>query len=262
VTDAYADRRRAESFGADPERYDRCRPTYPASLIDRLTAGTPGLAVDVGCGTGRVARLLLAAGWRVVGVEADERMAAVARRAGVTVEVGRFETWASPLRDVDLVCAGQAWHWVDPARGYDRAASLLRPGGRLAVFWNVDQYEPAVSAAIDTAFARHAAQLLDGAARLMARGPDRAAQAAEAIAARPDLFERPTIETFTHDRTLAVDAWIDELATHSPITVLPDDVREALFTELIERIGAVTGNEVLVRYETGMASAFRAPARP
>ena len=36
--------------------------------------------------------------------------------------------------------AGQAWHWVDPAKGAAQAAAVLRPGGLLALFWNV--FEP------------------------------------------------------------------------------------------------------------------------
>ena len=36
----------------------------------------------------------------------------------------------------DAVVAGQAWHWVDPVAGAAKAAQVLRPGGRLVVFWN------------------------------------------------------------------------------------------------------------------------------
>lgn len=132
----HEDRARAESFGVDAERYDRLRPTYPPELIGWLTGGAPGTAIDVGCGTAQVARLLLDAGWEVMGVEPDERMAAVARRNCVPVATARFEDWVPAVRDVDLVCSGQAWHWVDPAVGCARAAEVLRPGGRLAVFWN------------------------------------------------------------------------------------------------------------------------------
>ena len=58
----------AESFGSDPDRYDRARPRYPGALIDRIAARTPGgtregrpgpYVLDVGCGTGIVARQFL-----------------------------------------------------------------------------------------------------------------------------------------------------------------------------------------------------------
>src|SRR5579871_3495605 len=81
---AHAYRQVAEGFGADADRYDRARPSYPADLIDRIVAASPGRDVlDVGCGTGIAARLLQAAGCRVLGVDPDPRMASVARQAGL-----------------------------------------------------------------------------------------------------------------------------------------------------------------------------------
>ena len=41
----------AEGFGADASQYDRARPTYPAELVERIVAASPGRdVVDVGCG--------------------------------------------------------------------------------------------------------------------------------------------------------------------------------------------------------------------
>jgi ubiquinone/menaquinone biosynthesis C-methylase UbiE len=87
----------AESFGSDAERYDRVRPDYPAALIERILAASPGSSpgsavLDVGCGTGIAARQFQAAGAHVLGVDVDERMAELARRAGLEVEVAAFET--------------------------------------------------------------------------------------------------------------------------------------------------------------------------
>src|SRR5215471_17028718 len=70
----------AESFGAEASRYDRARPSYPAALVDRIVAASPGRSVlDVGCGTGIVARLFQAVGCAVLGVDPDARMAGHAR---------------------------------------------------------------------------------------------------------------------------------------------------------------------------------------
>jgi SAM-dependent methyltransferase len=128
----------AESFGDEAGRYDRARPGYPAALVDRVVAASPGPDIlDVGCGTGISARLFRAHGCRVLGVEPDPRMAELARRSGVEVEQAKFEEWDAAGRRFDTVIAAQAWHWVDPVAGAVRAASVLRPGGRLTVFWNV-----------------------------------------------------------------------------------------------------------------------------
>ena len=84
----------AESFGPDPERYDRARPRYPDALVDRIVAGSPGPDVlDVGCGTGIAARQFQAAGCRVLGVDVDARMAGLARQTGIEAEVAAFEAW-------------------------------------------------------------------------------------------------------------------------------------------------------------------------
>src|SRR4051794_34632573 len=153
----------AESFGVDPARYDRARPPYPATLVERIVAagrarsgadGPPVALVDVGCGTGIEARQFLAAGCRVLGVEPDGRMAEFARGTGVEVEVATFESWDPADRFFDAVVAGQFWHWVDPVTGAAKAAQVLRPGGRLAVFWHVFAPPDDVAEAFATAFHR------------------------------------------------------------------------------------------------------------
>ncbi len=135
--ESHRQRQVAEGFGTDAARYDRARPTYPASLVDRIIAASPGRDfLDVGCGTGISARLFAAAGCRVLGVDPDPRMAELARQGGTETEVATFEDWDPAGRTFDAVIAAQAWHWVDPAAGAAKAAAVLRPAGRLAVFWN------------------------------------------------------------------------------------------------------------------------------
>src|SRR5579859_7188623 len=87
-------RQMAESFGSDPERYDRSRPRYPDAMVQRIVAASPGRDVlDVGCGTGIAARQFQSAGCRVLGVEPDARMADFARQRGLEVEIATFEAW-------------------------------------------------------------------------------------------------------------------------------------------------------------------------
>ncbi len=148
----HENRQRAESFGADAERYDRSRPSYPAAMVDDLLAGKPARVLDVGCGTGMVARLFLARGCDVLGVEPDSRMASIAESHGIQVEVASFEAWDPARRTFDLVVAGQAWHWVDPSVGPGKAAALLGPGGWLAIFWNRGRHDTPTRAALDEAY--------------------------------------------------------------------------------------------------------------
>lgn len=97
IAQSHQARQIAESFGTDPDRYDRTRPSYPQAMVDRIIDASPGRDVlDVGAGTGIAARQFQTAGCRVLGVEVDARMAEFARQHGAQVEVTRFEEWDPP----------------------------------------------------------------------------------------------------------------------------------------------------------------------
>ncbi|MCY1140167.1 class I SAM-dependent methyltransferase [Actinoplanes sp. Pm04-4] len=242
-TPAFRDRRAAESFGVDAARYDRTRPRYPVALIERLAAPE---VLDVGIGTGIVARQLRDAGSHVTGVEPDPRMAAFARDNGFDVEVGTFEQWDPAGRLFDAVVAGQTWHWVEPEGGAANAASALRPGGRLALFWNAGQ--PSHEAA--AAFAEIYERLMPG-SRLAAayRSMVSAAQgysmlvdkADEAIAAT-GAFLPPERWTAEWEQVYTRDEWLDQLPTQGLLTTLPADEIEALSSATGAAVDALGGS--------------------
>jgi SAM-dependent methyltransferase len=145
----------AESFGIDAQGYDRARPPYPDALVAQLVAESPGSSVlDVGCGTGIAARQFQNAGCVVLGVEPDPRMAELAHARGLEVEVATFESWQPYGRMFDLVIAAQSWHWIDPVDGALKAAEVLSPGGRLAIFGHVFEPPAAVAQPFAAAFRR------------------------------------------------------------------------------------------------------------
>src|SRR5580698_4750483 len=117
MTDAlFNNRRRAGSFGDNAEQYDRVRPGYPETLVDFLLADGARRVIDVGCGTGIASQLFMNRGCEVLGLEPDPRMAEVARRRGLVVELGTIEAFDAGSRVFDLLIAGQSWHWVDPQK--------------------------------------------------------------------------------------------------------------------------------------------------
>ena len=194
--------------------------------------------------------MLADSGWSVVGVEPDERMADVARARGVDVVVAPFERCVLPRVGYDLVCSGTAWHWIDPAVGYDVAAAVLRRGGRLALFRNSYDYDPDVAKVIDAALRRHAPDLLEtciplGTARQALIEPH-----AREISERRDLFTEPYRRTFAHERLVTTSDWIEELETHSPMATLDRLTREELFRELAQRATASAGGRLRIRHET------------
>jgi SAM-dependent methyltransferase len=136
LTPVHTDRRRAESFGSVAQEYDRYRPHYPPALISQLVTRRGLRVLDVGAGTGIASVQLADAGANVLAVEPDARMAAVCDGKGIVVERSTFEQWQPADRTFDLVVFGQSFHWVDPATALPKLASLLNPGGRLALMWN------------------------------------------------------------------------------------------------------------------------------
>jgi SAM-dependent methyltransferase len=251
----HEDRRRAGSFGDDAERYDRVRPDYPVALIDALVAEGPTTVLDVGCGTGIVSRIFMARGCEVLGLEPDPRMAAVARRRGVTVEDGTIEEWDAGRRRFDLLTAGQAWHWVDPRRGAHKAAAVLRAGGRIGLFWNQARPDPSVGPALDAAYAIHAPELGQRSVLMGQRDVSLYESVAESLR-REGAFEDVMVETFGHDVTYSTEEWVDLAGTHSDHHTLPPDQRAALLNELRQQIDGV-GGVVPVHYDATLVTGRR-----
>lgn len=229
-------RRTAESFGTDAQRYDRSRPGYPDTLVARVIAGSPGPEVlDVGCGTGIAARQFRAAGCAVLGVEPDARMADCARAHGLEVEVAGFETWESAGRRFDTVIAAQSWHWVDPVAGAVKAAHVLRPGGRLALFGHV--YEPPAEVAEPFASAYRRAAPDSPLNVRPARRPLGLYQAAYAKFAdrirETGRFDEPEQWRYDWEQSYTRDQWLDLLPTTGGLTGL----RPEQLTGILDAVG-------------------------
>lgn len=249
---------RAESFGADPDRYDRARPGYPARLIDDLLEGrTRADVLDIGSGTGIVSRLFVDRGCSVIGVEPDPRMARRARAHGLVVEEAHIEEWAPAGRSFDLVVCGQAWHWVEPRAATATVASVLRSGGRVGIFWNQGAYAPGVRRAFDELY-RRLAPGLEGYSILLANAvDDRVAAAQRALSAGPRLGPAE-ISTYRWTRSYSTGQWLDQLLTHSDHRTLPAERLEAV----LDAVGAVIdgrGGHLVVAYTTWLVSARSAP---
>jgi SAM-dependent methyltransferase len=148
-----ADRDRLKvTFDTVAGRYHQVRPDYPdelfAELVSAARLGPGARLLEVGSGTGRATRPLAARGFAITGLEPGPHLAALARRElaqfrDVQIVEQAFEDWQPPHGErFDLVFAATAWHWIDPAIGYQRAWRWLRPGGHLAI-WGTGHVVPA-----------------------------------------------------------------------------------------------------------------------
>jgi SAM-dependent methyltransferase len=124
----------AEVAGA----YERARPGYPDEAVRWLAGDEPLDVVDLGAGTGKLTRSLVALGHRVIGVEPLDEMRAELEAVlpAVQTVVGSAESIPLPDASADVVTSAQAFHWFDHARAMPEIARVLRPGGRLALVWN------------------------------------------------------------------------------------------------------------------------------
>jgi SAM-dependent methyltransferase len=260
VPEAHQARQVAESFGAEAERYDRTRPSYPAALVDRIVAAIPGREViDVGCGTGILARQLRDAGCQVLGVEPDERMAVFARHSGIETEIAKFEDWADAGRRFDAVLAGTAWHWVDPVAGAAKAARILRPGGMFAASWNAFGPPERLGRELAAAFAR--ARGGDQPARNPLPGPDAYAtlcdKAADALRETGG-FGEPEQWRFGWDQRYTRDEFLDVVPTYGGMgSRLPADQMNEILAATGAAIDAF-GGAFTMRYTTVTVAATRA----
>ena len=143
-----------EAYGADPAGYDAGRPEYPDEVYDVLTGqcglGRGARVLEIGPGTGRVTRRMLACGARVSAAEPDTAMAGYLAQAvaGTDVDIINETFEAARLRDdhFDLAVAATSFHWVDQDAGIPKLGRVVRPGGWVAIWWTIfddpDSHDP------------------------------------------------------------------------------------------------------------------------
>lgn len=130
-------------FSKTSEDYGRYRIGFPVAFFDRMAAygiGQPGQRVlDLGTGTGTLARNLALRGCRVTGVDIAgaqmEQARLLDQAAGVAVEyrVAPAEATGLPPASFDVVTAGQCWHWFDRPQAAAEIHRVLAPGGHLVI---------------------------------------------------------------------------------------------------------------------------------
>ena len=133
----------AGGFSTAADAYERGRPGYPeeamAWLAARLRLEEGRDVLDLAAGTGKLTRALVPFGARVIAIEPIDEMREQLFRALPDVDAfdGTAESIPLPDGSVDVVTCGQAFHWFRAEEALREIHRVLRPGGGLALVWNM-----------------------------------------------------------------------------------------------------------------------------
>jgi SAM-dependent methyltransferase len=207
------------SFGTAADLYERGRPTYPREAADWLIPSDATTVVDLGAGTGKFTRQLVAPGRDVSAVDPDAAMLEVLHSVlpDVATFVGTAESLPFADNSVDAITVAQAWHWVDLDKGVPEVARVLRPGGTLGLIWNVrNETEPWVGA-------------LSG---IIHQGGSQDLQEQDPVVGPP--FEPVEAMKFPWVNVITIDEFTDMVASRSYMIAMPADDRARVLNEVRE----------------------------
>ena len=232
--------------------YERARPSYPAAavawIVDRCRIGPGAVVCDVAAGTGKLTRLLVPTGARVIAVEPvpemREQLEATVR--GIEALDGTAESLPLAAGSVDCITVAQAFHWFDYGRALPELARTIQPGGRLAIIWNVRDVNDPLVAAVNEVMAPFV-PTEQGVERPW-RDP------LETFPAFGEIEER----TFEFEQLLDAEGLVERVASISWIARL-DDVRREAVLDQIRQLGSARRAPFALPYVTQVFLAERVP---
>ena len=258
-------REQATVFGEVAELYDKARAGYSDVIVDAVLESAEGSpddvrALEVGAGTGKATVAFAARGVGIVALDPDPAMASVAMRNCATfprvrIEVTTFEEWQPDGERYGLLYSAQAWHWVDPEVRWTKAASVLVPGGTVAIFWHrTDWGDEELRAGLEGVYRRLAPDLFAKSPSFPGLAPRDGEEEVQAEMAATGLFTDLRVHARPWSASLTADAFVDLLSTQSDHRLVAEHERTALFDALRELIAAA-GGQVTVPHATALVLA-------
>lgn len=134
-----------ERFSNRAKNYVRYRPHYPGEIIpflkEKIKFNDRWMIADIGSGTGISSELFLKNGNRVYGVEPNKEMResaeAIFKKDKNFISVdATAEATSLPIGSINLIVAGQAFHWFDKTACKKEFQRIAAPGAYLLLMWN------------------------------------------------------------------------------------------------------------------------------
>jgi SAM-dependent methyltransferase len=240
---------RAASFGRVADAYERGRPGHPVEAIRWLLGPTPLEVVDLGAGSGKLTRPLIAEGHAVIAaVEPLAELREELQRVAPAVPAlgGRAEDIPLPDGCADAVTVGQAFHWFDHREALPEIARVLRPGGILAMLWTRRDKSVAWVEAISRLTQRQPEGDANGGGaralsqlrprwvrvpRRLTRGRKRSPGWKEALGASP-LFEGLEREIFSNEQRVDLAGLLDRVSSSSSVASRSPHEREEVLSQV------------------------------
>jgi ubiquinone/menaquinone biosynthesis C-methylase UbiE len=221
----------AAGFSAAADVYERARPSYPSAAVEWLSQRV-GLhegrtVVDVGAGTGKLTRLLVPTGARVIAVEPLPEMLAKLVEAvpGTEAMLGSAESLPLADNSADVVTVAQAFHWFDLDRALPELQRVLRPGGALVLIWN--------SRHLDDPLQERLEKLL---APVRHENPAQLEQAWQGRLEASPLFGPLESRGFSFEQRFSVGDLCDRVSSTSFVAAMPIAEREGLLDSVRELV--------------------------
>jgi SAM-dependent methyltransferase len=240
----------AGGFASSAEAYERARPGYPEAAVawiaERLAIGPGKDVLDLAAGTGKLTRALLPFGARVIAVEPIDEMRE--QLFGALPDVDAFDGTAEsiPLPDgsVDAITCGQAFHWFRTDDALREMHRVLRPGGGVALVWNVRDVSDPLQARIQEILAPHVADVRS----------HREIDPAGLLGG--DLFGRVDTRSWPYEQRLSRAYLVDRIASTSYIAILDPDARAEVLSQVLEAAEGLP-EPISVPYTTDVYIAMR-----
>src|SRR5918999_4008271 len=256
------------TFDEAASLYDEVRPGYSEDLFDDIISLSwirpAGQILEIGCGTGQATVPFARRGYRILCIELGENMAAVARRnlegyPQAEVRTGAFEESSLQEGAFDLAISATAFHWLDPAIAYPKAAGTLREGGSLALFWNVHVHSDASEEFFEAAqriYEREAPEIVGPEDYKGLPRPHEVPDRREEIQ-NTGFFGSITRHHYRWDVTYDCRDYLRVLSTYSGHRSLGDDTRERLFCGIADLIDNRFDGRIVKGYLTTLYVAKR-----